>query len=193
MGFFQRVKAILFSPKTEWLVIEREPLDVAYVMTHYVAVLAFIPAMAGFVGGSVIGVNVPQLGTVRTPVFFGMMSAVISYVLSFLIVYVIAMIVDTLAPTFGGVKNFPNALKLAVYASTPSWLAGVFLILPGLTFMTLLGVFGFYLLWVGLPVLMKSPPEKTTVYTASVAVCTIFIAVLLGLFQTTIATLLGVV
>jgi hypothetical protein len=162
-------------------------------MTHYVAVLAFIPAIAGFVGSSVIGVTLPQVGTVRVSVFFGMMSAVIGYVLSFVIVYVVATIIDALAPTFGGVKNFPNALKLAVYASTPSWLAGIFLILPGLTFMALLGVFGFYLLWVGLPVLMKSPPEKTTVYTASVAVCTIFVAVLLGLLQTTIAMLLGVI
>jgi hypothetical protein len=193
MGFFQRVKAILFSPKTEWPVIEREPLDVAYVMTHYVAVLAFIPAIAGFVGGSVIGVTLPQVGVVRAPVFFGMMSAVIGYVLSFVIVYVVATIIDTLAPTFGGVKNFPSALKLAVYSSTPAWLAGVFIVLPGLTFMTALGLFGFYLLWVGLPVLMKSPPERTTVYTASVVACTIFVAVLLGLLQTTIAMLLGVI
>lgn len=192
MNFFMRVKAILFSPKTEWPVIEHEPVDIAYLLTHYVAVLALIPAVAGFIGGSIIGVSVPSVGTVHMSIFSGMLSAVLGYVLSFVIVYVVALIIDALAPSFGGAKNFPKALKLAAYSSTPSWLAGIFLILPGLTFLTLLGLYSFYLLWLGLPVLMKPPQEKTAMYTVAVVVSTVLVSVVLGILQTAVAALLGV-
>jgi hypothetical protein len=51
-----RVKAILLTPKSEWLVIERESGDPTYLFTNYVAILAAIPAaVCGFVGTSIIG------------------------------------------------------------------------------------------------------------------------------------------
>lgn len=191
MNLIERVKAIILAPKTEWPVIEQESGEVAYLFTQYAAILALIPAVAGFIGGSIIGVSVPPIGTVRMPIFTGLFNAVLGYVLSFVVVYVVALIINALAPTFGGVKNFPNALKLAVYSSTASWLAGIFLILPGLTFLTLLGLYGFYLLWLGLPVLMKSSAEKATLYTVAVAVCTVLVAVVFGLLQTAVAAFPG--
>lgn len=75
-----------------------------------------------------------------------------------MIVYVIAIVTDALAPTFGGTKNQSNALKLVVYAMTPIWLAGVFLLIPQLR---ILGLYGLYLFWLGIPALMKAPDEKS--------------------------------
>ena len=46
MNLFERVKAILLSPKSEWLVIEREPPDTVGLFKNYVAILAAIPAVA---------------------------------------------------------------------------------------------------------------------------------------------------
>jgi hypothetical protein len=190
MSFFKRVKAIILAPKAEWPAIEQEPDDAGYLLTHYVAVLALIPVVAGFVGWVVIGVNMPLAGMVQMPVFAGLLNAILGYGLSFILLYAMAHIVNALAPTFGGVKNFQNALKLAAYASTPSWLAGIFLILPGLTFLTLLGLYGFYLLWLGLPVLMKSPPERTALYTLAIAVATILAAIVCSMLQIAIAAVL---
>jgi hypothetical protein len=190
MSFFKRVKAIILAPKTEWPAIEQEPDDPGYLLTHYVAVLALIPVVAGFVGWVVIGVNMPPAGMVQMPVFAGMLNAILGYGLSFILLYAVAQIVNALAPTFGGVKNFQNALKLAAYAATPSWLAGIFLVLPGLTYLTLLGLYGFYLLWLGLPVLMKSTPERTALYTLVVAVATIVAAIVCSVLQIAIAAVL---
>ena len=39
-------------------------------------------------------------------------------------------------------------------------LAGIFLLIPGLNFLVLLGLYGFYLLWVGLPLLMRVKKEQ---------------------------------
>ena len=85
MNLVERVKAILLTPKTEWPVIEREPGDVKYLFTNYVAILAAIPAIAGFIGGSIIGFNVPTVGTIRLGIGAGILNAILTYVMAFVI------------------------------------------------------------------------------------------------------------
>jgi Yip1 domain len=180
MNIVERVKAIILSPVTEWPVIERESGDVTYLFMNYVAILALIPAVCGFIGTSIIGVSIPGAGTFRVPIFSGLFHAVLGYVLTFVVVYVVGLIIDLLAPTFAGQKNSANALKLAVYSFTPAWLAGIFQIIPGLAFLGILGLYGFYLLWVGLPILMKTPKEKALLYTIAVVVCALVLQLIVG-------------
>ncbi len=151
----KRVKGILLIPDTEWRTIEQEPGTPGYLFPQYVVYLAGIPAVAGFIGACVIGVSVPAIGTIRAPLYSALLGAVVGYVLTFVFIYILALIIDLLAPRFGAQKNFSSALKLTVYSYTPSWLAGVFLLIPGLRFLTILGLYGVYLLWTGLPRLMK--------------------------------------
>ena len=104
-------------------------------------------------------------------ILIGIVIAVVRYLLSFVIVYVMALVVDALAPTFDGQKNQPNALKLATYSMTPVWLAGALSLIPGLRPLGILGLYGVYLFWLGVPVLMKAPNERSTLYTGAVAIC----------------------
>ena len=186
MNLFERVKGILLNPRAEWSIIEREPGDVAYLFMNYVAILAAIPAVCGFIGGSLIGISLPGLGTVRVPIVTGLVGAVVGYLLTFAMVYIVALLADLLAPTFQGQKNPENALKLVVYSYTPAWLAGVFLLIPSLGFLAILGLYGLYLLWSGIPPLMKAPQEKSIVYTLAVIVCAIVIGLIVGLVQAAI-------
>jgi hypothetical protein len=183
MTLIDRVKNIILTPKTEWPVIDRESGEVTYLFTSYVAILAAIPAICGFIGTSIIGFNVPSMGTVRLGVASGLGNAIVTYLLTFLIVYVVALIVDALAPTFSGRKDFPSALKLTVYSYTPAWISGIFLLIPGLRFLSILGLYGLYLLYLGLPPLMKSSQEKSLGYAAAVVVCAIVIGLILGMIQ----------
>jgi hypothetical protein len=177
MDIVDRVKAILLTPKSEWLVIERESGDPTYLFTNYVAILAAIPAVCGFVGTSIIGRSLAATGTVRVGIVSGIAFAIVNYLLAFVMVYVMGLIIDALAPTFNGQKNQPNALKLAVYSMTPAWLAGIFSLIPGFGVLgILLGLYRLYLLWVGLPPLMKSPEEKSVGYAAAIVVCAIVIS-----------------
>jgi hypothetical protein len=189
MNLIERVKAILLTPRTEWPVIEREPGDMVYLFTNYVAILAAIPAVCGFIGTSLIGIALPGLGTVRVPIGAGLIGAIVGYVLTFAMVYVVALLVDLLAPTFNGQKNFENALKLTAYSYTPAWLVGVFLLLPSLGFLTILGLYGLYLLWIGIPPLMKAPQDRALLYTVAIVVCAIVIGLVVGLVQTAITPL----
>jgi uncharacterized protein YneF (UPF0154 family) len=183
MSLIDRVKNIILTPKTEWPVIDREPGDVPYIFTNYVAILAAIPAVCGFIGLAIVGVSLPGLGTIRLPVATALLSAIVSYLLTFAIVYVVALVVDALAPTFSSRKNFESALKVTAYSYTPSWLCGIFLLIPGLSFLAILGLYGLYLLWLGLPVLMKTPQDKSLGYTAAVVVIAIVIGIVLGMIQ----------
>jgi hypothetical protein len=176
-----RVKAILLTPQTEWLAIVREPDDTAALFAGYVAILALIPALAGFIGVSLIGGYWLILP--------GLISAVVSYLLSFVAVVVIALIIDALAPTFLAQKNFPNAVKPAVYSYTPVWLVGIiglFPLIPGLSFLTILGLYGFYLLWLGMPPLMQAPRDKALPYAGAVVLCALVMAILIRVVQVTI-------
>ena len=61
----------------------------------------------------------------RAGIGAGLSGMVTSYVLGLASVYVLSLIVDALAPTFGGQKNSVQAFKAVVYASTASWIAGI--------------------------------------------------------------------
>lgn len=171
MNAHARAQAIVVDPAAEWGRIESEPGDPSYVLSRYVAVLAIIPAVFSFIGASVVGVVVPNLGLVRAPIFNGLFGAVFGYVLSCATVLVLGLIINLVAPALGGRRDFDNAFKLAVYSYTPVWLAGVFLLLPGLRFLMLTGFYGAYLLWLGLPRLTGTPPRRAPAFVALIVLC----------------------
>jgi hypothetical protein len=178
MNLVERVKAILLQPKSEWLVIEREPGDAGTLLTNYVAILAAIPPVCSFIGGSIVG-----FGPYRVGIFSGLIHAVIIYVLTLVGVFVTAYIIDYLAGMFGGQKNLDNAMRVSAYAPTAAWIAGVFNIIPLLGILGILGLYSLYLLHTGIVALMRPPADKAVIYTIVVIVCVIVIwFVIFGVF-----------
>jgi len=173
MKLVERVKAIMLTPGTEWPVIEQEPGRTSDLFIKYVAILAAIPEVAHLVGQSLIGGY--------APIVPNLMRAVIVYIVTFVMVYIIAGVIDLLAPRFGGRKNFRNAVKLSVYSHTPLWLAGIFLAVPGLNFLLILGIYGFYLLWIGLPLLMRIPNDRAFRCAVFVTACALIPAIVLAI------------
>lgn len=168
-SLIDRVKGILMQPAAEWTLIETEPASVASLYTRYVLLLAAIPAIA------------TAIGFARFSVVWAIRLAITQYVAALVSVYVLALIIDALAPQFGGQKSQTQALKVAVYSSTAAWVAGVFYIIPALSVLALLGaLYSLYLLFVGLPRLMKTPPDRAMGYTVVTIVCAIVVWVLVG-------------
>jgi hypothetical protein len=183
MNLVERVKRILLSPRTEWEVIDAEPTTVAQLYTGYIALLAAIGPLAQLIGYSVFGISVPFIGTYRVPLGSAITSAIVAYVLALVGTYILALIIDALAPTFNGQRNQIQALKVAAYSSTASWVAGIFALVPGLRFLAILGVYSLYLLYLGLPVLMKSPKEKAMGYTVVVILAAIVLFMVIGVIS----------
>lgn len=182
MSIVPRIKGIILTPKQEWDVIAGETSSTADLLKNYALPLAAIGAVAGFIGASIIGVSIPFLGTYRAPMMTGLVAAAVGLAIQLVSVFVLGLIVDALAPKFGGEKNSAQALKIAVYSFTPGWVAATLRILPSLGVLAgLAGLYGIYVLYLGLPRLMKCPQDKAVTYTLVVVACGIGIALVAGL------------
>lgn len=175
-----RVKEILLDPKSAWPRIEAEAATPASLYNPYLLTLAALPALATFIALSIIGVGGFGV-SMRFPVVSGLVQMVVSYVLTLVMMYLLSLLVNALAPTFGGQKNPINALKLVVYGATASLVGGIFILLPMGTLLSLLAsLYSIYLLYLGLPVLMKNPPGRTVVYMIVLAVCALVMGLIVG-------------
>jgi hypothetical protein len=187
-SLIERVKDILLTPKTEWGVIDAEPATVSGLFTGYVMILAAIGPVASVIGGVLVG----------APMSFMIATAAVTYAISLILVFVNSLIIDGFAPTFGGTKNNIQATKVAAYIGTPGWLIGILTIIPQLLpLAVLLGfaalIYGIYLLYLGLPRLMRVTQDKAVGYIVVVVACWIVIYwVLLAVVMGIVLTALGV-
>lgn len=175
-GLVARVKNILLKPKSEWEVIDTEPATIQGLYTGYICILAAIPALAAAIGSFIFGQGIPGIAVWRPPLVVVVGSAIVSYVLALVGVAIIAMIIDALAPSFGGTKDRIQAFKVTAYSFTAAWVAGILGIIPQLGMIgALLGLYSFYLLYLGLPRLMKAPEDKAIGYTVVTVVISIVV------------------
>ncbi|MEC5384610.1 Yip1 family protein [Uliginosibacterium sp. H3] len=180
MNIVERAKNILLSPKSEWPVIEAESSSVKSIYMEYLVLLALIPAVAGFIGMSLIGYSAFGV-SVRTPIVSGIANMILGYALSLVTVFVVALIADALTANFGGQKNPLNAFKLIAFSMTPGLLGGIFSLIPALGVLGLLAsLYGVYLLYLGVPTLMKVPEDKVAPYTVVLVICAIVVSVVIG-------------
>ena len=185
-GLVERVKNILLTPKDEWARIEGEPATMGGLYLGYACILAAIGPLAELIGGQLFGYH--ALFVSFHPSLIGAIcSAVVRYLLSLAGVFVLALVIDALAPTFGGTKSQIQAFKVAVYSSTAAWVAAIFGIFPPLSILSILGIYGLYLLYLGLPRLMKAPLDKALGYTAVTVVAYIVIFLIISAASSMIA------
>ena len=178
-----RVKALLLTPKAEWAVIAAEPATMGSIYTKFIVVMAAVPALMGFVKGSLIGYSVPFIGTTfRMPIVSGLTGMVVQYAAALIGAFLFTLVIDALAPTFGAQKNQVQALKAAAYTATPVYAASILQVLPVIGALILLGaaVYCVYQLYLGLQATMKAPPEKAVGYTAASIVVAIVLAVVVN-------------
>jgi hypothetical protein len=171
MNALVRARAILVDPAAAWRGIEKDVGDPAYLLSRYVALLALIPALSSFIGAVLVGVIAPSGAVIRADLIDGLLGAIFSYAASCAIVLLLGLVINLLATLFGGRRNFESAFKLAVYSLTPLWVAGIFLLLPGLRFLLLTGAYGIYLFFIGAPRLTKVPEQQATNFTLVIVVC----------------------
>lgn len=179
----ERIKGILLRPETEWPKIAAKPASIASIYRDYVVYLAAVPVLSTLIGSLAFGYNLS--GVDLQPSLFGALwTAIVQYAVQLAGVYFLALIIDTFAPRFGGVTDLLGAFKLAAYSATASWLAGLFTIVPALSFFTILGLYSLYLLYIGAPVLLKVPAEGALGFTAAVfGFAVVFVIIVALLFE----------
>lgn len=183
MNTIARARNILVKPREEWTAIDTEPLNLRELLTTYVLPLAAIGPIATFIGWTVFGFG----GALRISTALALQFVVMSFISAVLGVFIIAWLVNALAPAFSAQQSMPQAIKLSAYGSTASWIAGIFGLIPALSWLVILGVYSLYLIYVGLPILMKSPQEKSIPYVVAVILGSIVVYFLLNWITRSIA------
>jgi len=176
---FSRVIGILTAPNREWSVIARENDPHAKVFLGYILPLSLIPAIAAFIGYGLIGYSI--LGVHVGSMSWGIRHAIVQWVAMVGGLYITAFIVNFLAENFGARKNFDKAFSLVAYSYTPMLVGGIFFILPALSVLVFLaGLYGLYLLYIGMRPLMKVPTDKHTGYFVVSLIVTIVVSAVLS-------------
>lgn len=187
MNLFERVKQIIIAPKSEWQTIDSENTPAQVLLFKYLLVLALIPAVATFIGYGVMGVSYTEVIHSNASISLGLRQGLITYASTILSVYLASWVIGFLAPSFGSQKDFGRAFTLVVYSYTPSLVAGVVLIFPAMAFIQMVaGIYGLYILYLGLQPMMKTPEDKQPIYflisilviiLATIAISAIFTAI----------------
>ena len=184
MSIITRAKNILLTPATEWLVIDGETETPRTLLGKYVIPMALIPAVASFIGFGLIGVDAIflRVGGMQ----WGIAMAVNSFVTSVVGYFISTYVVDALAPSFDSPKNLGKSAQLVAYSYTAAWVAGIFYILPSISMLAILGLYGIYLFYLGIPVLKSTPEPKRIIYLAVSAVVIIIVAAVVNKLLTRI-------
>lgn len=162
MNIYQRAKNLLLAPAKEWHSIDEEDVNSSHVLT-YLLVLALIPAVAGFIGMGFIGLNV--FGIHSGSIGWGFRNAISSYLGIVGGAYISAFVIDFLADKFQATSSFNVAFKVVAYSYTPMCVAGVFYLIPSLSFLVpLAGLYGLYILYTGMKPMLKVPEDKMMGY-----------------------------
>ncbi len=166
---------ILTKPTVEWRVADGEASSLGRLIGGYAAVLAVIAPIAMVLGGAIAGMfsysfNVGQL----------IKLLLLIYAVAFATPVLLGFIIDALTTNLGGTKNSVQAMKLAVYSGTAFWVTAIVLILPDIWWLWFLGIaYGGYLLWVGLPILLRVPAAQAPVFAgAAVAIWAVLFIIL---------------
>jgi hypothetical protein len=182
-GMIGRIQRLMLKPKDEWPAIDAEPMTVQGILLGWVAPLAAIGPAARLIQGQVFPMSVFGV-TWRPPLIGAIVTAVLTWALAIASTYVWALIIDALAPSFGGTKNQISALKAATFSGTAAWICGIFGILPLLGILGILGLYSVYLFWVGGPILMKVPQDKAPGF--------IIVSIIVGAVAMVVASMIAI-
>ena len=156
-----RAYGLLRDPKLEWDQIRAEETSIISLLVGYVAPLSGFFAVCVLIGSLLF--EHPRFDK-------ALIGAVVTFLVMTGMIYVIGLIINLTAENFESSRNELSAQKIAAYSFTPFFLSGIVWLWPPLIWLTFVAVgLSAYLLYRGLPPLMKTPAERAPAY--GVTVC----------------------
>jgi hypothetical protein len=199
MSLVDRAKNILLKPAEEWEIIAKEPASVGGLITGYAIPLMILPIIGQIVGLGLLGIgteNYAMMGMGSIGLIGGAVIGIIGFVIGLALLYAMIFAVNAVSPSFNGKSDMAQSAKLMVYASTPSWVAG--LIAPLLGFLGgLVGLaaiaYVVYLIYIGIKPVLEVPQEKAAGFTVVTVLIYIVLTVILSMviFGLLLTTVLG--
>jgi hypothetical protein len=183
IDLYSRALRLVFNPCAEIQVLANENESIGTVMTRWVAPLVLIMLAAKVLSAWLFGLDIEAMvnglsSAINMPMTLAeaILFALPLVVQSIVMVFATALLIDTLAPVFGGTRNFVQAVRTAAYIATPAWLVGffapawqmgVFRVQPPPNVALFVGaIWGTWLLLRALPPMMNVSSRKSWGYAA---------------------------
>jgi len=159
MKIIHQAKDLIINPKGTMLKLKDEQVTMKDIIIYLAIVAA--PTFIGML----LGYGFFWWGGFGQLLGYAFAMALITYILSIVGVIVFGFILNALAGNFKSKQNKMQALKLVSYAATPWLLLGIVNIYPVVGLIALLGgIYGLYILYLGIPIFMETPKEQQMPY-----------------------------
>jgi Yip1 domain len=165
----------LFSePKKEWAQIRAEETTIPNILIGYAAPLAAIPPVCDLIGQALFA------GMLQGEPAQALIRAFVYWLVSLGLVAFLGILISLVADTFDADRDDLAAQKIAAYSMTPAFLSGIFSLWPPLWWLSMLALGAMvFIMYRGLPILMKAPEERALAYAATVTVSAVVAFVLM--------------
>lgn len=160
----QRAYQLIVAPDQAWQAIKREQVALVQLFRGYAAPLALVPALSA--AGRLLLLRGRMISWSFLIDLFT--AGLVNYILLLGALLFSGWVISLLAPYFAAKADLPAATRVVVYSLTPVWLSSIFQVVPRLSALTLLGLYGAFLLYTALPVMLETPPEKQTGFAATI-------------------------
>lgn len=163
---------LLAHPDQEWEAIRKESESVSRLYFGHILLLALIPAAAGYYGSTQVGWQIGDGQIIRLTAGSALQLCVLFYGAILAGVYILGRFIDFFAATYEVKEKQPHGVTLAAYTATPVFLLGVIAAYPNIWVNMAVGLvaiaYAVYLLYEGLPILMKIPEDRGFMFASSV-------------------------
>lgn len=169
-----RAYGLLREPRKEWEQIKAEQTTVPNILLGYVAPLAAIPPVCDLIGSTLFN------RMLQTAPAEALLRALVTWGVTVALAFLLGLLINALAENFEADRDELSAHKIAAYSLTPSFLSGVFSLWPPLWWLSLFALAAMvFLMYRGLPILMKAPPERALSYAATVTIAAMVAGIVL--------------
>ena len=166
------VIGMFIHSKAEWEEIRDQSCSVGKCMMGHVLLLAAIPPVSGYIGTTQVGWRIGAREAVKLTHKSGLLIAADYYFAMVVGVLSMGYMIQWMARTYNSEATLGDSVALAAYTATPLFLVGIMQINPILWLNFLLGLpalaYTVYLLYTGVPVLMRIDPERGFLFSSAV-------------------------
>lgn len=176
---------LLVQPRRGWEnLAEHMPATLPSALL-YSMVFAALPAAAWYFGTTTIGWKVGSDDAVRLTAESAQRIVIAFYLVMIAAVVAIGYTVHWMAQTYGAQSSVARGIALAGFTATPLFIAGAVGFHPHLVLALALGViavgYAVYLLYTGIPIVMRIPQERGFLFASAViAVALVILIAIMG-------------